>query len=152
MDFITNSPGESLITLGIVLLIIEVAVMGFATFVLTFLGLSAVVTGVLVYLGVLPSDLLTIVISNAVVASIFAAILWKPLKKFQNRQDTHTINNDLIGMDFVLTQAIGPSKTTTHRLSGIEWTIKSHVDIQANTQVAVEKAEVGILWIRPLAQ
>ncbi len=150
MDFFINNPGQGLITLGIVLLIVEMAIMGFSTFVLTFVGLSAIVTGVLVYLGVLPSDLLTIVISNAVLASIFAILLWKPLKEFQNRKDTHTINNDLIGMDFVISEAISPAKTTTHRLSGVEWTIKSHVDIDANESVMVEKAEVGILWVKPM--
>lgn len=149
MDLITNNLGESLITFGIVLLIIEITVLGFSTFVLTFLGLAAIVTGILVYMGVLPTGMLTIVISNALFASIFAALLWKPLKEFQNRKDTHTIDNDLIGLDFVLAEAISPSKTTTHRLSGIEWTIKAHSDIEANQSVVVEKAEVGILWVKP---
>ena len=149
MDLITNNLGESLITFGIVLLIIEIVVLGFSTFVLTFLGLAAIVTGILVYMGVLPTGMLTIVISNALFASIFAALLWKPLKEFQNRKDTHTIDNDLIGLDFVLSEAISPSKSTTHRLSGIEWTIKAHGDIEANQSVVVEKAEVGILWVKP---
>ena len=46
MEFITNNAGESLITLGLVLLIIEVVLLGFSTFILTFVGLAAVVTGI----------------------------------------------------------------------------------------------------------
>lgn len=148
MEFFNSSPGESLITLGIVLLIIEMAIMGFSTFLLTFLGLSAIVSGILVYIGVLPADMLSIVISNAVLASIFAILLWKPLKEFQNRKDTHTIDNDLIGLDFVLSDAVGPSQSATQRLSGVDWMVKSHSEISANQSVVVEKAEVGILWVK----
>jgi len=148
MEWFTSHPSQFLITLGIVLLIIEVVIMGFATFILTFVSLSLIVTGGLVYLGVLPSDIMTVVISNAVLASLFALVLWKPLKQFQNKKEpNNVVKNDLIGLSFTLDADIDVSASGKHRLSGVDWTIKSNEAIVSGSLVVVEKAEVGTLWV-----
>ena len=147
MEWFLNNPSQSLITMGIVLLIIEVVVMGFSTFILTFIGLSLVITGTGVYLGMLSGDLMTIVISNAIVASVVAIVLWKPLKRFQNKVDTTPVSNDLVGITFTLAQDIDASTAGKHRLSGVEWQVKSHSAITAGSNVIVDKAEVGVLWV-----
>lgn len=147
MEWFTEHPSQSLLTLGIVLLIIEVVVMGFSTFILTFVGLSLIVTGGAVYLSILPSDIMTIVIANAVLSSLFALLLWKPLKQFQNKEDTNVVKNDLIGLTFVLESDIDVAVAATHRLSGVDWAVKSADPIASGTAVIVEKAEVGVLWV-----
>lgn len=147
MDWIIENPGQSLVTIGIVLLIVEMLLLGFSTFILTFVGLSTIVTGIAIAIGLLPSDLLTILVSNAVLASVFALLLWKPLKQFQNRQDTHAVKNDLIGLEFVLPDSIGPSTSCKHRLSGVEWQVKSATEISAETSVTIVKTDVGVLWV-----
>lgn len=147
MDWITNTPGQALMAFGIILLTIEVVIMGFSTFILTFLGLSAIITGTGVHFNILPSDTLSILISNALLASLFAVLLWKPLKNFQNKEPQTTIKNDLIGLEFVLTQDINNLASGMYRFSGIDWTIKSHETIATGELVVVEKADVGTLWV-----
>lgn len=149
MEFITNNAGESLITLGLVLLIIEVVLLGFSTFILTFVGLAAVVTGILVYAGTMPVQLMPILLTMAICTTVFALILWKPLKRFQNRQDTHNVKNDFIGMEFVISEGIEAGSSTTHKMSGIQWQVKSKEPIPAGASVAVTDTEVGILWVKP---
>lgn len=149
MEFITNNAGELLITLGLVLLIIEAALLGFSTFILTFVGLATVVTGILVYAGSLPVQLMLILLTTAICTTVFALILWKPLKRFQDRKDTHNVKNDFIGMEFVITESIDVGSSTMHKLSGIQWQVKSKEAIPAGASVAVVNTEVGILWVKP---
>lgn len=148
MDWFTDNPGQALITLGILLLIIEIVVMGFSTFLLTFFGLSAIVSGIAVYWGILANDLLTIVISNTLLAALFAAVLWKPLKNLQNNKTATATKSDLEGLEFTLNSPVSKNQTSHHRLSGVEWVIKSSSPIEAGEQVIVEKAEVGTLWVK----
>ncbi len=149
MEFVTNNAGELLITLGLVLLIIEAALLGFSTFILTFVGLATVVTGILVYAGSLPVQLMPILLTTAICTTVFALILWKPLKRFQNRQDTHNVKNDFIGMEFVITEGIDAGTSTTHKMSGVQWQVRSNATIPAGASVAVTATEVGILWVKP---
>lgn len=148
MNWLIENPAQSLITLGIVLLIIEVVVMGFSTFILTFVGLSAIISGALIYFGVLPETLFSILISNAVLSSLLAALLWKPLKQFQNNESKQTVKNDLIGIEFVVTADIDANTPSQHRLSGVDWQVKSLEPISAGSSVVVEKADVGVLWVK----
>lgn len=147
MDWLANNPGQALITLGITLLIIEVVIMGFSTFLLTFFGLSAIVSGIAVYFGLLSNDLLTIVISNTVLAALFATLLWKPLKNLQNTNVSDNTKSDLEGLEFTLTSDLSQTSSSNHRLSGVDWQVKSHTEIASGEQVIVEKAEVGTLWV-----
>ncbi len=147
MDWVTNNPGQALMTLGILLLVIEMLVMGFSTFLLTFFGLSAIVTGAAVYFGIIPSDLLTVVICSTIVAMIFAVVLWRPLKRFQNTKESATVKNDIIGLEFTLASTISHTESGSHRLSGVNWVVKSQHTISAGTDVIVEKTDVGTLWV-----
>ena len=53
MDWIYANVTTVLVVTGLVLLIIEVAILGFATFVLFFVGLAALITAGIFYTGVL---------------------------------------------------------------------------------------------------
>lgn len=150
MDWLIDNPGQGLITLGFILLIIEMLVLGFSTFVLTFVGLSAIVSGIAISIGLIPGDLFSILISNALLASVFAALLWKPLKRFQNKQDTHVVKNDLIGIEFQLAEDIGGPVTSKQRMSGVDWAVKSEQSISSGTMVVVEKTDVGTLWVKAI--
>ncbi|MEL0657397.1 NfeD family protein, partial [Pseudoalteromonas issachenkonii] len=54
MDFITENLPQTLMVLGIVALLIEVAVLVLSTFILLFFGLSLFLTGLLMSFGILP--------------------------------------------------------------------------------------------------
>ncbi|MEL0653558.1 NfeD family protein [Pseudoalteromonas issachenkonii] len=149
MDFITQNLPQTLMVLGIVALIIEVAVLGLSTFILLFFGLSLFLTGLLMSFGILPDSLTTALWSNTVVTAGLAIALWKPLKKMQNRVDKKQVNSDFAELTFVLTSDVTEQGLTTHQYSGISWKLKSKQPIIAGTEVLVTKKEVGVMWVTP---
>ncbi|MBH0021116.1 NfeD family protein [Pseudoalteromonas sp. SWXJ133] len=149
MDFITQNLPQTLMVLGIVALIIEVAVLGLSTFILLFFGLSLFLTGLLMSFGILPDSLTTALWSNAIVTAGLAVVLWKPLKQMQNRVDKKQVNSDFAELTFVLTSDVTEQGLTTHQYSGISWKLKSEQPIIAGTEVVVTKKEVGVMWVKP---
>ncbi|HDY90528.1 MAG TPA: NfeD family protein [Pseudoalteromonas sp.] len=149
MDFITQNLPQTLMVLGIVALIIEVAVLGLSTFILLFFGLSLFLTGLLMSFGILPDSLTTALWSNTVVTAGLAVALWKPLKQMQNRVDKKQVNSDFAELTFVLTSDVTEQGLTTHQYSGISWKLKSEQPIIAGTEVVVTKKEVGVMWVTP---
>jgi len=149
MDFITQNLPQTLMVLGIVALIIEVAVLGLSTFILLFFGLSLFLTGLLMSFGILPGSLTTALWSNTVVTAGLAVALWKPLKQMQNRVDKKQVNSDFAELTFVLTSDVTEQGLTTHQYSGISWKLKSEQPIIAGTEVVVTKKEVGVMWVTP---
>ncbi|GAB0109114.1 NfeD family protein [Pseudoalteromonas distincta] len=149
MDFITQNLPQTLMVIGIVALIIEVAVLGLSTFILLFFGLSLFLTGLLMSFGILPDSLTTALWSNTVVTAGLAVALWKPLKQMQNRVDKKQVNSDFAELTFVLTSDVTDQGLTTHQYSGISWKLKSEQPIIAGTEVLVTKKEVGVMWVTP---
>lgn len=149
MDFITQNLPQTLMVIGIVALIIEVAVLGLSTFILLFFGLSLFLTGLLMSFGILPDSLTTALWSNTVVTASLAVALWKPLKQMQNRVDKKQVNSDFAELTFVLTSDVTEQGLTTHQYSGISWKLKSEQPIIAGTEVLVTKKEVGAMWVTP---
>ncbi len=148
MNLISEHFSEFLIAIGIILLAIEVAVLGFATFILFFIGVSLIMTGVLTWIGLIPQTWLSVLLSVAILSSILAAFLWKPMKKLQNKTEVSTAKNDFIGVRFVSDYPISKSGQCQHKYSGITWKVKSESEIPAGTEVEVVKAEVGTLWVK----
>ena len=149
MDFITQNLPQTLMVIGIVALIIEVAVLGLSTFILLFFGLSLFLTGLLMSFGILPDSLTTALWSNTVVTAGLAVALWKPLKQMQNRVDKKQVNSDFAELTFVLTSDVTEQGLTTHQYSGISWKLKSEQPIIAGTEVLVTKKEVDVMGVTP---
>jgi inner membrane protein len=135
---------------GLLALIVEVAVLGFGSLVLLFLGLSLLLSGALMWLGILPESLLAALLSNALLSVLFAVLLWKPLRRMQDSRSPTSIKSDFATESFVLLEAVDLSGSTTRRYSGVDWKLRSRQPIAAGTLVVVEKAEVGTFWVRPL--
>jgi len=148
MDWAFNNLAESLLILGILLLVIEIAVLGFSTFVLFFVGCAAVLTAGLLYVGIIPDTLLAALFSTGVLTALSAALLWKPLKKMQTEVDTTTAKGDLVGHSFVLVEDVAPELTPEYRYSGIEWKLKASEHLVAGTKVEVIQADVGVFHIK----
>ena len=70
---------ESLFALGVGLLVIEIVFLGFATFVLFFVGLALLITGGLMAVGVLPDSIEIAVFAVALLSIGSAILLWRPL-------------------------------------------------------------------------
>ena len=141
---------QGLRVLGLLALIVEVVVLGFATFILLFIGISLLITGFLMQMSILPVDLVTALWSNALLTSILAAVLWKPFKRLQNKTDDRQVKNDFAEQTFVVEHDIDASGQATHRYSGVEWKLKSLQPIAAGTLVKVVSSEVGVLWVEAI--
>ena len=148
MDWAINNLAESLLILGILLLVIEVAVLGFSTFVLFFVGCAAVVTAGLLYVGIIPDTGLSAMLSTGVLTGLSAVLLWKPLKNMQTQVDTTIAKGDLVGHRFILVEDVAPDLTPEYHYSGVNWKLKANEHLVAGTQVEVTQADVGVFHIK----
>ena len=151
MDIIANNLAQSLFIVGLILLVIEVAVLGFSTFVLFFVGLAAMATGALVYVGVLPNSLLSASLSTGVMTILATLILWKPLKRMQSKVSTKKTKSEFTDHQFYLKESVSPTQSPKYHYSGVEWSLVSEEPIEAGTKVEVTEAEVGKLHIKAIS-
>lgn len=148
MEWAINNLSQTLLVVGFALLAIEIIVLGFSTFVLFFVGVAAVLTGLLLFAGLIPDSLLSASLSVAVITALAALALWKPLKKLQTKVDTTKAKGDLVGHCFVLTAAVSPTLSPKYRFSGIEWKLISSETLAVGTKVEVTEADVGVFYIK----
>lgn len=149
MEWILNNLGQVLIFAGLGLLAIEVTVLGFSTFFLFFLGLASLISGILMYMGVVPETAVNALISLAVLTLASALLLWRPLKTMQEQVERKPVQSDLIGYSFALESDIDPAAPGSHRFSGVTWKVKSTEPLNAGTEVEVVRADVGELTVAP---
>ena len=135
------------IVIGLILLALEVLIFGFSTFVLFFIGIAGIVTGLLMALGLFPETLFNALLSTAIITTLVAIVGWKPMKNMQNHVKPKHVDNDMIGHQFVLTEALAIGQTLTHRYSGIDWQLKAKEPLAAGTEVKIINIEVGLLTI-----
>ena len=150
--WLTDNLAQSLIALGLLLLAIEILILGFATFVLFFVGLAALISGALIYVGVLPDTVSAALLSVGVGTVLFAVVLWKPLKNLQAKVETKKVTSDLIGHRFSLTEDISPHQQSIYHYSGINWRLTSDEVLAAGTEVEVVEVEVGQFKVKACKQ
>ncbi|MDG0996692.1 MAG: NfeD family protein [Gammaproteobacteria bacterium] len=143
MNWISNNLSESLIMAGLALLVIEVVILGFSTFVLFFVGLAALIAGGLMAVGVVPNSMLSALSSVGVLTAILAVLLWRPLKYMQANVETKKVTSDLVGHSFILNEAVSMTKNPAYRYSGIDWNLSSEEELLAGTLVEVTTVAVG---------
>ncbi len=143
---------QILMVLGIISLITEITVLGFSTFFLFFVGIAFILTSALMYFGVIESSFLIAVYSTAILTSISALFLWKPLKKIQEKQGEKIIKTDFAEICFVLKEDLNEDSFYTYSYSGIKWEIKSPAPLLKGTRVKVVKKEVGVFWVEPVIE
>ena len=148
MNWINDNLSESLIIVGLALLVIEVVVLGFSTFVLFFVGLAALVAGGLMAVGVVPNSMLSALSSLGVLTALSALLLWRPLKSMQGKVESKKATSDLVGHSFILNEAVSMTKNPTYRYSGIEWSLSSEQELSAGTLVEVTGVTVGAFIVR----
>ena len=147
MSYLLDNIAQTLVFLGILALIIEVAVLGFATFVLFFVGLSLIFSGGLMYAGFIDASWLSALWVTALSTFVLAISLWKPLKRMQSHVDSGEVNNDFAEIEFILEQDLPSDDPLFHAYSGIQWQVKATTAITKGTTVKVVKKEVGVLWV-----
>lgn len=152
MEWAANNIIETILIIGVLLLIIEVAVLGFSTFFLFFAGLAAVSTAFVMWAGWLPDTWLYGLFSTAVFTLIYAILLWRRLSAMQNEVDNTRAKSDLIGHTFVLPEdviaATALKQKPKYSFSGIDWYLDAHQDLVKGTVVEVVQTDVGSLLIK----
>ena len=149
-EFLHLPLSQWLFILGIGLLVIEIAFLGFATFVLFFVGLAMLVTGALMALGVLPEGINIAVIAVSLLSIAAAIVLWKPLKNIQSPTEEENIEVGFVGHRFQLDADIAPDQPGSYAYSGIVWVVVSDRAIAKATSVKVVQADVGQLTVVPV--
>jgi len=140
---------------GFILLILEALVLGFATGVVLFSGLGALITGGLMWLGIIPATWVAGIASFGLSSAAITGLLWKPLKKLQgteDRQSTKDNSSDIIGYQFRLDETITHSQPGKTRYSGIEWRVEiddtaADDEIGAGAKVVVCSVDAGLLRV-----
>ncbi|KNC68457.1 NfeD family protein [Pseudoalteromonas ardens] len=150
MTLLVEHLSQILIVLGLLALIVEVAVLGFATFVLFFLGLSLVLSGLMMSVGLLDATLMNALWVNALLTAALAGVLWQPLKRMQAKTQSTEVNSDFADITFTLSEDLNEQSQLTHAYSGITWQLKSETPIAKGTTVKVVKKSVGVLWVAAL--
>lgn len=153
MDYINNNLSGFWIGLGFALLAAEVLLFGFGTIIFLFAGLGAVITGLLMSVGVVPETWVAGTASFGISTGISSAILWKPLMAMQNKStQKREQTSDIVGLEFVLEQDIGITTAGNYRYSGMDWKVEidsnSALDaISKGQRVVVAVVEVGLLRV-----
>jgi len=147
MEYIFSHLAQMLIVIGLLLLAIEVLVLSFSTFVLFFIGIGSILTGMLMLTGLLPATWLNSLLAIAIISTIVALVSWRWLKRMQNKVESNQVNNDMIGHQFVLSADLLVGQTITHRYSGIDWKVKAKQQLKAGTEVKIINMEVGLLYV-----
>lgn len=143
MNWVTEHLAQWLVVIGILLLVIEVWVLGFATFFLFFVGIGMIISGSLMYIELIPDTLMVAALSTGIFSGVLAVLLWKPLSNMQNKVDNSKVKSDLVGLTFMLTQPVSPATPGSYRYSGIDWKLVSSESLPAGCRVEVTEANVG---------
>ena len=97
MTWLTDNFATLLVVLGVALLVIEVGVFGFSLFILFFIGLACILSGILMAIGILPESMVMAFGSVALLSLAFAFSLWKPLKRMQDSGGNKDIKGEFVG-------------------------------------------------------
>lgn len=147
------SLATSLTVIGVGLGILEITVLGFGTVFLLFIAIGCLLSALLIFIGIMPDNVLAASLGVAIISSVAALTLWKPLKKLQNtQQDPNKQPNAFKGLKISLDEPLPPQSSIKCRYSGIEWQVHKEIEDQqtwpAGAEVEVIKAGVGKMWVR----
>ena len=143
------------VSIGFLMLVVEVLALGMSSGVLLFSALGALITGGLLWLGLLPNTWLAGVACFGVSSAVAAALLWKSFLKLQNFEVPEKDNSsDLVGMKFVLQQPVSLVAPGSTHFSGIEWKVQIQPGqgverIDAGVQVSVVSVDAGLFTVLP---
>lgn len=132
VDYFSQHQDHLLYSIAGLCLILELSVLGMSG-PLLFLALGSLLTGFMVSLGLIGGWEMEL-LSVGVLTVLGAALLWKPLKRFQNAGVGRDTSSDMIGKVLPVAQIVNCDQGTVS-YSGIEW--------QARLESAGESVPVG---------
>ena len=156
IEYIQTHQSGFWIATGFTLLAVEALVFGFSTIIFLFAGIGALLTGLLMNVGILPETWIAGIASFGLSAGISAVLLWKPLSKLQDDNvATESHSSDFIGYEFVLQEDVSHLNPGKHRYSGVDWKIEPDTSAEtdkllAGQRVAVVTLDAGIFRVKPV--
>ncbi|KEY91310.1 membrane protein [Candidatus Photodesmus blepharus] len=143
-----ENPDQIFIIVGIILIIIEVALLGESAFIFLFTGISMIFSGVLMGFNFIETNWLWAFSLTTAFTVLLLLIFWKPLKKIQNKVEKSEDKTDFYNKEFILEEYVDMQSESKYHYSGIQWNLKSFHPIEKGTLVKIDKIEVGIIWIK----
>ena len=156
IDIIIANQAAAWIGAGFLLLAIEALAFGFSSGVLLFGSLGAILTGALIWFGLVPDSFVAAIACFAISTAAVTAVLWSPLKRLQSGAELgNDRSSDIIGHTFHLSSDINRTSWGEQKYSGIKWNVKPADDltddaISAGTQVKVTAVSVGAFFVHPV--
>ncbi|MDD1783212.1 activity regulator of membrane protease YbbK [Enterovibrio sp. ZSDZ35] len=158
LDYFQSNLAEATIIVGMILLIVEIWLFGLSTIILLALGIAAIITGGLVWFGVLSETMTTVITGSGVGAGVLTLILWGPMKRAQviTKRD-YNIHSDLMGLEFTLESTLDIQTPTIVRYSGVSWKLVlsnkcRDAVLEPGSTVKVVGVDVGKFFVEPKPQ
>lgn len=156
IGYFNENPHALWFAVGFVLLAIEIGFLGMASGIVLFSGIGALVTGIILWLDLLPGTWLAGIACFGISSFASAVILWKPLLRMQNYETPAKDNSsDLIGYQFSLQQPVTTTRPGTTQYSGVEWRVEIDAgcgldSLESGKRVAVASVDAGVFRVRPV--
>ena len=152
-EYINDNLSGFWIATGFMLLAIEILLFGFSTIIFLFAGLGAIITGLLMMLGLLPESWTAGIASFGITTGIISALLWSFLQKMQNRTPAdQKPQSDIVGIEFILAEDISTTQPGNYRYSGIDWKVEidrscESSSLEKGIRVSVVSVDVGLFRV-----
>lgn len=156
IEYFYNNMHSFWFVIGFLLLVIEALALGFSSGFVLFVGLGALVTGGLLWAGLIPATWLASIASFGLFSALISAALWKPFMAIQRHSKPPEKDNssDLVGLKFRLEHGVTTTLPGATRFSGIEWKVEIDyssdlTEIPAGTTVMVVSVDAGRFKVVP---
>lgn len=146
-------------SIGFALLTLEALAFGFSSGLLLFGGIGALLTGALLWAGLLPATWTASIACFSIASTASAVSLWKVMRR--RRDDAGSAprdtSSDLIGLRFRLQDPTGVGAPGSTRYSGIRWRVEIDETggperLEAGRLVEVVSVDAGVFRVRPVAE
>lgn len=155
LSYLRDNLAEVTIITGLILLIVEIWVLGLSTIVLLALGVSTVLTGILVWMGIIPETVIFVIAFSGIGAGVLTGTFWLPLKKMQRSETRiYNIHSDFVGLIFEVDARLDALHPGHVKYSGVSWKLvlgANHRDavIEIGNSVKVVSVDVGKFTVEP---
>jgi len=153
IEYFNNHQASFWFLAGFALLAIEVLAFGFASGVLLFGSIGALIAGSVLFFGLAPQTWLVGIAIFTLASVASALLLWKPLKKLQEGGELgNDQSSDLIGHEFRLDSTVTTAEPGSVKFSGIDWRVEldhrsGEAQIDAGQRVKVSRVNAGVFQV-----
>lgn len=115
----------------------------------TLAGVACLVGSILVGTGVIPNNLLSVIVADAIMWTLLILALWKWGGLFSDKPEEEVCHGYL-----VLNDDLSADKRGRGRFSGVDWDLildpsATENFVKAGTKMVITKSEVGLLTVKP---